>query len=198
MIVQWFGDGEHYAPPVSVLQRPFLGPKKCTSSGQIYAIAAGEKRPPTPVSPPQAGPGIAECRSLIDQDSDEASSVEDVPCRHAHMAWHGEQRSPYEPMTLPCKRIGWVTLCSPSDTRTWCFHGCYTRLIFRVRRQLVDAGGPSYVPSRGHHTVSPPLQASPSGGRGPQTGAYAGPHRAQASALPGAQKNSKARCSHSG
>jgi len=102
-----------------VLQRPFLGPENCTGSGQIYAIAAGEKRPPTPVSPPQAGPGIAECRSLIGQDAGKASSAGDVPCRHAHMAWNGGQRSPYEPMTLPCRRIGWVPLCDRRQPNAW-------------------------------------------------------------------------------
>jgi len=66
------------------------------------------------VSPPPAGSGIAECRSLIGQDAGKASSAGDVPCRHAHMAWNGGQRSPYEPMTLPCRRIGWVPLCAQS------------------------------------------------------------------------------------
>ena len=98
-------------PLVRALQRSFLEPENCAVRGQIFSIAAGEKRPPTPVTPPPEGPGIVECRSLIGQGTGKASSAGDVPCRHAQMAWNGGQWSPYEPMTLPCRRIGWVRLC---------------------------------------------------------------------------------------
>jgi len=77
-------------PPVRVLQRSFLEPTNFVVRGQILAIAAGEKRPPTPVAPPPEGPGIEECRSLIGQRTGKASSAGDVPCRHA-MAWSGGQ-----------------------------------------------------------------------------------------------------------
>ena len=105
-------------PPVRVLQRSFLKPENCAARGQIFAIAAGEKRPPTPVALPPEGTGIVECRSLIGQDPGKASSAGDVPCRHAHMAWSGGQWSPYEPMTLSCRRIGWVPLWAAAIIRT--------------------------------------------------------------------------------
>jgi len=97
-------------PSVRVLQRSFLEPELWAMSGQNFAIAACAKGPLTSVTPPPEELGIVECRSLIGQDTVKASLEGDVPCRHEHMAWSGRQWRMYEPMKLPCRRIGQVPL----------------------------------------------------------------------------------------
>jgi len=73
-----------------------------------------------------------------------ASSAGDVLCQQSHTAWNGGQLSPFEPMTLPCRWIGWVPLCNRTVSATDdCVGGlvAVTRLSAPWRGQTLQPAG---------------------------------------------------------